>query len=400
MRQLVQNTNSLSIGKLSQNQIKIGSGSGSNVGIYFNNGNENLPGIRFLNSNEDEYIFHFDTSTGIFNSQSWPQGEEAIFYFKKYYSSTKRSGWIATSSTGVSLGLTGILNQESQWIIVRAYNIEDPASGPIVIAATATLPNLASWGSYGNVCTLEYIPPVKEWQYSNDGSNWFSIKPGKSSIDLSYELISITSSDLVDGIATIKHNLGQKYVLGLDYTVTPDNIEYTDENILTLDYSKHDTLDCKVWFYKSKQSMLQIVTNESKYIGKLNFVAGEGWPTECSNECCSVDDFRSSSSNQNSYYEIADNSKSGIERVWHLYNNCDGANHLYYNEIYYNKEKLRWELSDGCCTDGETPNYLYAYTNADTDISQAKNPWEYEWNFNNEIGTITSDVKSSIIKVE
>ena len=126
MRQLVQNTNSLSIGKLSQNQIKIGSGSGSNVGIYFNNGNENLPGIRFLNSDEDEYIFQFDTRTGIFNSQSWPQGEEAIFYFKKYDSSTNRSGWIATSSTGVSLGLTGILNQESQWIIVRAYDIEDP----------------------------------------------------------------------------------------------------------------------------------------------------------------------------------------------------------------------------------------------------------------------------------
>lgn len=239
MRQLVQNTNSLSIGKLSQNQIKIGSGSGSNIGIYFNNGKANMPGIRFLNSDEDEYIFHFDTSTGIFNSQSWPQGEEAIFYFKKYDSSTNRSGWIATSSTGVSLGLTGILNQESQWIIVRAYDIEDPEVGPIVIAATATLPNLVSWGSYGNVCTLEYIPPVKEWQYSKDGSNWFSIKPGESSIDLSYELISITSSDLVDGVATIKHNLGQKYVLGLDYTVTPDNIEYTDENTLTLDYSKH-----------------------------------------------------------------------------------------------------------------------------------------------------------------
>lgn len=239
MRQLVQNTNSLSIGKLSQNQIKIGSGSGSNIGIYFNNGKANMPGIRFLNSDEDEYIFHFDTSTGIFNSQSWPQGEEAIFYFKKYDSSTNRSGWIATSSTGVSLGLTGILNQESQWIIVRAYDIEDPEVGPIVIAVTATLPNLVSWGSYGNVCTLEYIPPVKEWQYSKDGSNWFSIKPGESSIDLSYELISITSSDLVDGVATIKHNLGQKYVLGLDYTVTPDNIEYTDENTLTLDYSKH-----------------------------------------------------------------------------------------------------------------------------------------------------------------
>ena len=239
MKQLVQNTNSLSIGKLSQNQIKIGSGSGSNIGIYFNNGKANMPGIRFLNSDEDEYIFHFDTSTGIFNSQSWPQGEEAIFYFKKYDSSTNRSGWIATSSTGVSLGLTGILNQESQWIIVRAYDIEDPEVGPIVIAATATLPNLVSWGSYGNVCTLEYIPPVKEWQYSKDGSNWFSIKPGESSIDLSYELISITSSDLVDGVATIKHNLGQKYVLGLDYTVTPDNIKYTDENTLTLDYSKH-----------------------------------------------------------------------------------------------------------------------------------------------------------------
>lgn len=167
MRQLVQNTNSLSVGKLSQNQIKIGSGSGSNVGIYFNNGNENLPGIRFLNSNES----------------------------------------------------------------------------------------------------------VKEWQYSNDGSNWFSIKPGKSSIDLSYELISITSSDLVDGIATIKHNLGQKYILGLDYTVTPDNIEYTDDNTLTLDYRSHENLNCKVWFYKSAQNMLVVPSSveflDEQYEGNL-----------------------------------------------------------------------------------------------------------------------------------
>ena len=128
MRQLIQNTNKLTTAKISQTQLKVGTNLGSEIGIYFNNGSENIPGIKF------------DANT-------------------------------------------------------------------------------------------------KMWQYSLDGIIWNEItnKPK----EINYEIISIKNTNLVNGIATIKHNLGQKYVLGLDYTVTPDAINYVDENTLTLDYSKH-----------------------------------------------------------------------------------------------------------------------------------------------------------------
>lgn len=281
MRQLVQNTNSLSIGKLSQNQIKIGSGSGSNVGIYFNNGNENLPGIKFLNNNNEEYIFIFDNSLGIFNGEStvtgtWPNYENPVFYKDDRFTNI----WIATASNNAKLSLKGDLGISGAWTVIAVKNLNDPSNGPVIIFTyNVTSPDLATeWGEgldndyYPHkLCSSIYIPPVKEWQYSNDGINWHSFNEILS--NLSYELISITSSDLVDGIATIKHNLGKKYVLGLDYTVTPDNIEYTDENTLTLDYRSHENLNCKVWFYKSAQNMLVVPSSveflDEQYEGNL-----------------------------------------------------------------------------------------------------------------------------------
>ena len=269
MRQLVQNTNSLSIGKLSQNQIKIGSGSGSNVGIYFNNGNENLPGIKFQKESLSG-VNVSNTTNVTYNGQSYninnfwaieditQTGDDRVytltvngltFYLFFFINSSYGKAWVISTTKTPITGPTTFL---SQTFYANANSGSNPWDLDLVW----------SKGTGGSASELPIITeqPAQEsqWQYSNDGSNWFSIKPRKSSIDLSYELISITSSDLVDGIATIKHNLGQKYILGLDYTVTPDNIEYTDDNTLTLDYRSHENLNCKVWFYKSAQNMLVV----------------------------------------------------------------------------------------------------------------------------------------------
>ena len=71
-------------------------------------------------------------------------------------------------------------------------------------------------------------------------------------------MIDITSSALTNGVATITHNLGVKYPLGLGFTVVPDGIEYVDTNTLRLDYGSHAlaNFQAKVWFYNSKQNML------------------------------------------------------------------------------------------------------------------------------------------------
>lgn len=250
MRQLVQNANSLSIGKLSQNQIKIGSGSGSNVGIYFNNGNENLPGIKFQKESLSG-VNVSNTTNVTYNGQSYninnfwaieditQTGDDRVytltvngltFYLFFFINSSYGKAWVISTTKTPITGPTTFL---SQTFYANANSGSNPWDLDLVW----------SKGTGGSASELPIITeqPAQEsqWQYSNDGSNWFSIKPSKSSIDLSYELISIISSDLVDGIATIKHNLGKKYVLGLDYTVTPDNIEYIDENTLTIDYSKH-----------------------------------------------------------------------------------------------------------------------------------------------------------------
>jgi hypothetical protein len=145
MKQVIShNTRGLSIaGVLDQDQIKIGSGAGSNIGIYFDTGKENLPGIRF-------------------------------------------------------------------------------ASG--------------------------------SWEYSVDGVNWNTIGGG---VSLAYEPIHITTADLdATGVATIQHNLGTQYPLGLNWSVEPDKIEFVDENTLKLYYDKHSSVDANVWFAGSVQSML------------------------------------------------------------------------------------------------------------------------------------------------
>lgn len=99
--------------------------------------------------------------------------------------------------------------------------------------------------------TLQY--ESGSWKYTNHGVS----KELSKTLLPSSNRISFTGTDLVNGKLTIKHNLGFKYLLGLDYTVMPKNITFVDENTLELDYSDQpSTVSGDVWFILSQQNML------------------------------------------------------------------------------------------------------------------------------------------------
>lgn len=106
-----------------------------------------------------------------------------------------------------------------------------------------------------NLPGIRYNKETSQWESSVDGSTWNTF--AQEGV-VPYEVIDITSTELTSGVATITHNLGVKYPIGLGFTIVPDGIEYVDTNTLKLDYSNHALTDfhAKVWFYNSKQSML------------------------------------------------------------------------------------------------------------------------------------------------
>ena len=106
-----------------------------------------------------------------------------------------------------------------------------------------------------NLPGIRYNKTDARWEASVDGTTW---KPFASEGIVPYEVVDIYSSDLTSGIATITHNLGVKYPLGLGFTTVPDGIEYVDTNTFKLDYSSCDPtlFHAQVWFYNSKQRML------------------------------------------------------------------------------------------------------------------------------------------------
>lgn len=112
------------------------------------------------------------------------------------------------------------------------------------------IPGLSDIGSAG----LRYTSTGK-WEYNN-GDAWVALSPEGATLPTT-EVIHITASDLVAGVATITHNLG-KVPFGLDYSVTPKAITYVDENTMTLDFSDQPTTftGASVWFIGSQQSML------------------------------------------------------------------------------------------------------------------------------------------------
>ena len=93
------------------------------------------------------------------------------------------------------------------------------------------------------------------WEYNN-GNAWVALSPEGSALPAT-QVIEITASNLVNGVATIQHNFG-KVPLGLDCSVIPKAIAYVDENTMTLDFSDQETefTGASVWFIGSQQSML------------------------------------------------------------------------------------------------------------------------------------------------
>ena len=104
---------------------------------------------------------------------------------------------------------------------------------------------------------LKYDPISGKWMYS-DGTEWKEFGASSSGSVIG-DLIPFTSADLDTGILTIQHNLGTKYVLGLDYSITPKDVLFVDENTLKLDYSdqsNNGSLSGSVWFVGSKQGTI------------------------------------------------------------------------------------------------------------------------------------------------
>lgn len=122
------------------------------------------------------------------------------------------------------------------------------------------IPGMTSIGSAG----LRYTSTGK-WEYNN-GDAWVALSPEGATLPTT-QVIEITASDLVAGVATIQHNLG-KVPFGLDYSVIPKAITYVDENTMTLDFSDQPTTftGASVWFIGSQQSMLVIPAPPPVYV--------------------------------------------------------------------------------------------------------------------------------------
>lgn len=111
----------------------------------------------------------------------------------------------------------------------------------------------------------EHFPGIRfnkefGWEYSLDGITWTCIDNAR----LSFEPIVVHSTDALNGMVVIQHNLGIKYLLGLDYSVMPDQIEFFDENTLRLYFNVSMPDEVVIWFNKSKQSMLYSLINLPK----------------------------------------------------------------------------------------------------------------------------------------
>ena len=112
-------------------------------------------------------------------------------------------------------------------------------------------PGMSGIGSSG----FRYTP-TGNWEYNN-GSEWLTLQSA-TPIRLT-QVINITSSDLVNGVATIQHKFG-KVPFGVDCSVVPKAITYVDENTITLDFSDQSEsfTGASVWFIGSQQSMLNV----------------------------------------------------------------------------------------------------------------------------------------------
>ena len=231
-------------GSLRQDALKIGTGSGSNVGIYFDIGTDNLPGIRFVNIAGGSVLNLSNFSADQLFTMENPSatGYDRIWSYTNTYNETtsvKRSPsseqWIITSSIDGTMAYA-TSDAADPWDCKMWY----------VRQAGTEISDLVTLHSQ--------TEGSKRWEYSLDGTTWNPI--GESGESFTYKPITFTASNLVDGKLTINHNLGT-YVLGLGYTVPPKN-EIYNENSLVLDYSDQPSNfeGGVVWFKGSDPSMI------------------------------------------------------------------------------------------------------------------------------------------------
>ena len=254
MKQVIShNTKDLTIGGIiDQDQLKVGTAGGSVAGIFFDNGKTNLPGIRFHKQQAQtvltstagngtlDYYMVDPSATGF--DREWVSGPDNDGHTWRVacYRSGGSHMWVIymDQNTGDNFQILGMsASVANPWDETGWYELQGDATLPAIIQLKET------------------IPATQEWEVSTDGTTWNTFAQEYS---IPYEVINITSTELTNGVATIQHNLGVKYPLGLGFTVVPDGIEYADTNTLKLDYGSYALADfqAKVWFYNSKQSML------------------------------------------------------------------------------------------------------------------------------------------------
>ena len=94
------------------------------------------------------------------------------------------------------------------------------------------------------------------WEYSN-GPEW--VQFDRESSGISFTPITFTTADLDSGVLTIQHNKNNRYFIGLNYSIEPRGIEYTDANTVKLDFSDQASItNGIVWFPGSDPSMVVV----------------------------------------------------------------------------------------------------------------------------------------------
>ena len=166
------------------------------------------------------------------------------------------------SHNTTSLTLLGVLEQQQ-------LKVGEGNSGPVSI-----LFDNGSTNKPGIRYVSSSLKPVGSgWEYSNDGITWTPMTSGSGSVNLTGEPINITPADLADGKATISHNLGCKYPLGIGYDKVPQNITFQDDNTMIVDYGDQPSdFTAVLWFYGSTQAML-VPPPLTEYITPINMTS-------------------------------------------------------------------------------------------------------------------------------
>ena len=184
-----------------------------------------------------------------------------------------------TSWTNITDSRFTITNQHTRWAIVNTETaIACYITPPVTTSITG--PTVPTWivnGSNGTAPapTLKTVlkPVGSGWEYSNDGITWTPMTSGSGSVNLTGEPINITPADLADGKATISHNLGCKYPLGIGYDKVPQNITFQDDNTMIVDYGDQPSdFTAVLWFYGSTQAML-VPPPLTEYITPINMTS-------------------------------------------------------------------------------------------------------------------------------